>query len=336
MRISQPPLLHGGNLGAAVALFPGAPKPFIDLSTGINPFAYPLPALAPEIFARLPDPDSVERLQAAAAACYGAPSPAHVVAAPGTQSLLPHIAALLEPGRAEILGPTYGEHARVAAGAGHQVVDMPDLDRMGAAALSVVVNPNNPDGRLLAKPAMLDLGERVKAAGGILVVDEAFVDAVGEDRSVAPDVARDALIVLRSFGKFFGLAGVRLSFALASPELATRLRHALGPWAVSGPAIALATAALADRDWIDAMRGRLVAAAARLDTLLGDAGLTVVGGTPLFRLIKAARAPQLFYRLGVAGILVRHFPDQPGLLRIGLPGAEADWERLRVAFARMR
>jgi cobalamin biosynthetic protein CobC len=331
---NDPPLLHGGNLGAAAALFPDAPRPFVDLSTGINPLAYPLPTLAPAIFARLPEPDALESLQAAAARRYGAPSPAHVVAAPGTQSLLPLIAALLQPGRAAILGPTYREHARVAAAAGHRVAEVTDVGRLDAK-LSVVVNPNNPDGRLMPKAVLLDLAQRLRAEGGLLVVDEAFADVAGEDHSLAAEVARGSLVVLRSFGKFFGLAGLRLGFALASPETATRLRNALGPWAVSGPAMAIGATALADQAWIEATRVRLIAAAARLDGLLGDAGLPVAGGTPLFRLIRTARAPQVFDRLGAAGILVRRFPDQPGLLRFGLPGPEADWERLRLALARM-
>jgi cobalamin biosynthetic protein CobC len=332
---STAPVLHGGNLGIARALFPGAPEPFLDLSTGINPFPYPLPPLPPEIFARLPEPEALERLQAAAARAYGAPSPAHVVAAPGTQSLLPPIAALVRPGRAAILGPTYGEHARVAAAAGHQVDEVTDAAHVGDVALSVVVNPNNPDGRLLAKPALRELAERSKKVGGLLVIDEAFADVTGDGASYAAEVS-PRVIVLRSFGKFFGLAGVRLAFALTAPDTATRLRAVLGPWAVSGPAIAIGTAALADRAWIDETRTRLGTAASRLDALLNEAGLSPAGGTSLFRLVKAARAPQLFYRLGVAGIFVRHFPDRPGLLRFGLPGGEAEWERLRAALARMR
>src|SRR6202023_1590656 len=91
------PVEHGGDLGAARRLFPGAPEPFIDLSTGINPHPYPLPALPNEIFARLPDRTSIRQLAAVAAQAYGAPSPDHVAAAPGTQILLPHVAALVAP-----------------------------------------------------------------------------------------------------------------------------------------------------------------------------------------------------------------------------------------------
>jgi cobalamin biosynthetic protein CobC len=331
------PLMHGGNISAARILFPGAPEPFLDLSTGINPFAYPLPPLDQQIFARLPEPDAVTRLQEVAGGYYGAPSPAHVVAAPGTQSLLLPAMGLVKPSRVVTLGPTYNEHARVAAAAGHQVVEVTDPSEVGdVAGIVVLVNPNNPDGRLISKDAMLSLADRTRAAGGILVVDEAFVDAVGEEHSLASDLGRGGIVVLRSFGKFFGLAGIRLGFALASPEIAARLRAALGPWAVSGPAIAIGATALADRAWAQHTRERLAAAATRLDALLTEAGLILAGGTPLFRLVRTARAPQLFYRLGVSGILVRHFPDQPGLLRFGLPGAEPEWEKLREAFARMR
>jgi cobalamin biosynthetic protein CobC len=286
------------------------------------------------MFARLPEPSAVERLQAVAATFYGAPSPAHVVAAPGTQSLLTHVMTLVRPGRTAILGPTYNEHARVAAACGHQVEEVADVSRLGAADLAVVVNPNNPDGRLLSKEALLDLAQRLNP-GGLLVVDEAFMDTLGNADSLAGETA-PGIVVLRSFGKFFGLAGLRLGFAVASPPIATRLRATLGPWAVSGPAIAVGTAALADHAWAEAMRRRLDAAATQLDQILREAGLIAAGGTSLFRLVRTARAPQMFYRLGVAGILVRHFPEHPGLLRFGLPGSEAECEKLREAFARMR
>jgi len=321
------PLSHGGDLGAARKLFPAAPEPFIDLSTGINPFPYPLPRLAPELFARLPEPDEVERLAAVAAAAYGAP-PAHVVAAPGLQILLPMVAALAPAGRAAVLAPTFGEHARALALAGHAVREVAQPSELADADLAVVTNPNNPDGRLVAGETLLALAAAL--APRLLVIDEAFMDARPQ-ASLARETARPNLVVLRSFGKFFGLAGVRLGFALATPALAARLRAALGPWAVSGPALAIGAAALADAAWIAATRVRLAESARRLDALLADAGLDVVGGTALFRLARAAAAADLFDRLGRAGIFVRRFADQPTWLRFGLPGAQAAWARLEAA-----
>jgi cobalamin biosynthesis protein CobC len=327
------PLVHGGELAAAQRLFTDAPKPFIDLSTGINPYSYPLPQLSPDLFTRLPDPEVLAAVATIAAQRYGAPSPAHVVPAPGTQLLLPRVAALVDPGSAAILAPTYSEHARAAALAGHRVTEITSLDAAREAMLVVVTNPNNPDGRLFDKNELIALSKQLASRGGLLVVDEAFMDVGPPDASLAGEVGRNAIVVLRSFGKFFGLAGVRLGFALAAPPLATRLAATLGPWAVSGPALMLGARALADSAWIEQSRKRLTAAADRLKAVLLNAGLEIIGGTALFQLARVPVASDLFHHLGRAGILVRSFPEHPLWLRFGLPGTEAAWARLQIAMA---
>ncbi len=191
---------HGGNLAAARLLFPDAPEPFIDLSTGINPYPYPLPPLPPDLLARLPDPDAVDRLAATAAAVYGAPTADHGVAAPGTQILLPFVAALAPPGRAVVLGPTYAEHARAAALQGHAVSEVSDMAQLAGADLAIVVNPNNPDGRIVAKEALLACAAALRSRGGLLVVDEAFMDVGPFDASLAGEAGCGNIVVLRSFG----------------------------------------------------------------------------------------------------------------------------------------
>ena len=329
------PLLHGGDLSAARRRFPDAPEPFIDLSTGINPNSYPVPMLRPEIFARLPEAEAVARLTAAAVAYYGAPSAAYVVPAPGTQILLPLVAGLVRPGRAVILSPTYNEHAHCAALAGHRVTEVRDIAALGEADLAIVTNPNSPDGRVFDRDALLDVAAKLRSRGGVLVVDEAFMDVLPPSASIASEAIRN-VVVLRSFGKFFGLAGVRLGFALLDPQLAARLSASLGPWAVSGPALAIGTAALANGPWIERTRHGLKEAASRLDALFGRVGLEVIGGTALFRLVRAQAAPTLFQHLGRDGILVRSFPDNPVWLRFGLPGNEAAWGRLENALSRFR
>jgi cobalamin biosynthesis protein CobC len=331
------PLLHGGDLTAARRLFPAAPEPFIDLSTGINPHSYPLPQLPPAVFARLPEPAGLDRLAAAAARAYGAPSPDHVVPAPGTQILLPPVAALVPPGHAAVLGPTYNEHVRVAALVGHRSREVTALDRLAGVDLGVVANPNNPDGRIVTREALIACAAELRSRGGMLVIDEAFMDVAPDGASLAGDVGLGNIVVLRSFGKFFGLAGLRLGFALAATATAARLKASLGPWAVSGAAIAVGEAALQDRAWMQATRASLAREAARLDRLLTGAGLEVVGGTSLFRLVRTAAADELFHHLGFAGVLVRRFDDQPAWLRFGLPAREEEWSRLGaalVAFAR--
>jgi cobalamin biosynthesis protein CobC len=324
------PLLHGGDLDAARRQFPGAPEPFIDLSTGINPNSYPVPHLPAEVFARLPDRAATSRLAAIAATTYGAPSADHVVPAPGTQMLLPLVAGLIRPGRAAILSPTYNEHARCAALAGHSVMEVRDVGGLADADLAIVTNPNNPDGRLIGRDMLLGTAARLRPHGGILVVDEAFMDTAPSGSSLAGDVTRN-IIVLRSFGKFFGLAGIRLGFALLDRPLAVRLAAILGPWPVSGPALAIGAKALADAVWIERTRLDFVQAVRRLDSMLTQAGLDVVGGTALFRLVRTPGAHALFHHLGRAGILARIFPEHPDWLRFGVPGDEGAWRRLEIS-----
>ena len=324
---------HGGSLGRARALFPHAPEPFVDLSTGINPHPYPLFELPATALTRLPEPARTRELAAVAGRAYGAPSAAYIALAPGTQILLPRVYSLVRPGRALILGPTYAEHRRAAALAGHDAAETVDFDALAEADLAIVVNPNNPDGRVVSRAKLLDLAKALRAKGGLLVVDEAFMDVGPREESLAGDVGEGGVVVLRSFGKFFGLAGVRLGFAIASENLALRLEAEFGPWAVAGPALEYGLRALGDIRWQDAMRGKLDREAARLDALFGTFSIRVNGGTSLFRLFSLSDAPGLFETLGRRGIILRNFAERPADLRTGLPGSEEEWLRLEEGLA---
>ena len=323
--------LHGGQLSAARAAFPDAPEPWIDLSTGINPHAYPVGDLAAEVWRRLPDPAALAALERAARACYRAEPEISIVAAPGTQALIQLLPRLRPVRRVAVLGFGYQEHPDTWRAAGAEVRVAEDLDVLETADVAVVVNPNNPDGRQLAPADLIRLGARMSGRGGMLVVDEAFAEAGRPDMSVVPRLATENVLVLRSFGKFFGLAGLRLGFAIGAPALCIDLRRSLGPWAVPGPAIAIGSRALADTEWQLATRQRLAAEATRLDELLASAGFTIRGGTTLFRLVEHSGAAELFTRLGHAGILVRPFRQKPAWLRFGLPGDEPAWDRLARA-----
>ena len=199
--------------------------------------------------------------------------------------------------------------------------------------LAIVVNPNNPDGRIVGKSDLLRIADRLDQNRGVLVVDESFAD-VAPDISLAGETDRENIVVLRSFGKFYGLAGLRLGFAIASPALAGRLDAVLGPWAVAGPAIAIGQKALADSEWKRQALERLASDAKKLDELLIAAGLEIVGGTSLFRLTRSQDAGALFDRLGRAGILVRRFAEEPTWLRWGLPADDNAWQRLSAALGR--
>ncbi len=323
-------LVHGGDLADAASLFPQAPGPWIDLSTGINPWPYPVPDLPGASWTRLPGKAAEAALLRAAADAYGVPDPALLAAAPGSQILIQTLPFLRLPGTVAILSPTYGEHAPAWERAGHQVSlihTLPDPDKGPLPDVLVLVNPNNPDGRLIVPDILLRWQERLAARGGWLVVDEAFADLVPES-SLAPYAGREGLVILRSFGKFFGLAGLRLGFLAAPVSLVQALTGRLGPWAVPGPALELGAMALADRPWQDRMRGQLAQARAGLDAILAGGGREIVGGTDLYRLIRLEDAPDLFTRLGQAAIWVRRFPDRPDWLRLGLPPDVAAMERL--------
>jgi len=314
---------HGGRLSAARTAWPDAPTPWLDLSTGINSRPYPAPVLAPETWSRLPDPLALQALEQAAATAFGVADPARVVAAAGSEALIRLLPRLLTARRVAISERTYGGHAEAWRAAGVEPIALDDP----AADLRVVVNPDNPTGQALSPDQILDLTD------GPLLVDEAFVevDRTLSVAALAGAAGHERLIVLRSFGKFYGLAGARLGFLVAEPALAARVRQALSDWPVSGPAIAAGLAAYADQNWALQTRARLVDDAARLDGLLRQAGFEIVGGTPLFRLTRATDAARRFEVLAQAGILTRPFAWDDTLIRFGLPGSEQDWRRLADA-----
>lgn len=328
------PIQHGGDPAALEARFGKPSAGWLDLSTGINPVPYAVPDIPSSALAHLPRQADMDALEAAARKAYGVPADAAIVASPGTQALIQMVPTLFAPRDVTILGPTYGEHAPAWAAAGHQVQDAASLCAQAAlpAPFAVVVHPNNPDGRTQTVEGFLAFADELNELGGALVVDEAFADVTPE-LSVTPHAGVGGLIVLRSFGKFFGLAGVRLGFAVCAPDIAAQLSAKLGPWAVSGPAIWAGVHALGDAAWQDAARVRLKADARRLDALLEHAGLRIVGGTDLFRLAESDAASEIYEKLGRAGILTRPFDYNAQWLRFGLPGCDADWARLEAALA---
>ena len=322
---------HGGNSNAARALFPDAPEPWIDLSTGINPVPYPVGVIPPSAWTRLPEPAELAALEAAAGRAYGAAPLAGIVAAPGTQALIQWLPHLWPARRIGVVGFTYGEHAACWEAAGADVTPVGALPDLAAFDIGVVVNPNNPDGRIFAPGPLAETAAVLNSRGGRLIVDEAFMDVLGRDSSLVPCLPAAGAIVLRSIGKAYGLAGVRLGFAVASPTDCAMLRAALGPWSVSGPAIEVGRRALADEAWLAEARRRLDDEGNRLDRLLQHAGCKIVGITPLFRLAEHADADGLFERLCHAGILSRPFQLKPNWLRFGIPHAPEAWMRLEAA-----
>lgn len=302
---------HGGGIDAAVERWGGRRGDWLDLSTGINPRPYPVPAFGGDVWTALPDRAAFAGLEAAARDFWRVPEGAAVLAATGASALIARLPMLAPAGRVAIAGPTYNEHARAFAACGWQVGDT------GGDAV-VVVHPNNPDGRLQPVPD-----------AGLRVIDESFCDVTPEATQIARAAER-GVVVLKSFGKFWGLAGMRLGFAIGDPALLAKLEPMVGPWAVSGPALLTGTLALRDVAWAEATRARLAADAARLDAMMVRAGAAVVGGTTLFRLYDVSDAAAWQERLAKHRILGRIFPYSTRWLRLGLPDGDG-WTRLEAA-----
>ena len=327
---APPSVAHGGRLDAARRLYPDAPLPWIDLSTGVNPRAYPLPQLADEVFTRLPDDDAFAALERAARKAYGAPAGVEIIAGGGVQAFIQMLPRVFSAKRVAILGFTYAEHAVCWAASGAQVGSVETLDALANADVGVIVNPNNPDGRVVEPDDILSATAQMFQRARLLIVDESFMDFTPEF-SVAAFAHDKSLVVLRSFGKAYGLPGLRLGFALCSRARAAKLRAALGPWAVSGPALAIGARALADQAWRENAAQASARDAARLDALLTRASFQVVGGTTLFRLAAHPQASRWFAHLAARGVLTRAFAERPDWLRFGLPGNDAAWARLAGA-----
>lgn len=305
---------HGGGLDAAMARFGGQRSDWLDLSTGINPVPYPVRGLLPSDWTDLPDSAAHQSLVAAARRFWSVPDGAAILPAPGASALIARIPALAPADRVQITMPTYNEHAAAFAANGWRVVSD------GPAKARILVHPNNPDGRLWTQ---------TDATTPLTIIDESFAD-VSPDASLTRLAARPGTIVLKSFGKFWGLAGLRLGFAIAAPDTIANLSDMLGPWPVSGPALRIGAAALRDTDWTEQTRARLAADSARLDRLMQDHDAVLAGGTDLFRLYTVDHAAAWQDRLARHHIWTRVFPYSAQFLRLGLPRPDG-WDQLRSA-----
>lgn len=324
-------LFHGGDLQWAQSHFAQNEQPWMDLSTGINPFAYPIPEVSPEAWQRLPGTEAEQRLLAAARIFYGAQTSTEICAVPGSQLSIQMLPRLYASSHVGILSPTYAEHAASWKQAGHHVQEITSLEEVSERAKYViVVQPNNPDGKIYAKSDLVSLAHRLRSRNGQLIIDEAFADT-DQDCSLVGEISTTGSLILKSFGKFFGLAGLRLGFCLGPAKTINRLRLILGPWIVSGVAMEVATKALLDDLWVSQTRQRLNMASKRLETLLIKAGFNIVGKTSLFCLIQNDSADKIFHLLCTRGIHCRMFPDRSGYLRFGLPGSEDEWQRFTAA-----
>ncbi|WP_310619634.1 threonine-phosphate decarboxylase CobD [Flexibacterium corallicola] len=323
---------HGGDLSKAICQYGGTRDEWLDLSTGINPQAYPLdlslvsPSLEP-----LPEDGAHDALITAARSYYRVPSHLHITAAPGTQSLLHRLPSYFEPQPVAIFKPTYTSHAESWENAGFTVCEVTHISQVPQGCkLVVLVNPNNPDGRSYSHEEILELSKTLKQQKGLLIVDEAFAE-ITPNRSILPHVKEEPVLVLRSFGKFFGLAGLRLGFAIGHKAITDYLEHELGSWAVSGPALSIGATALADTKWQEDMLQKLEIETSAFHELLKTHGLAIKGSTSLYTLVEAEDALALHQSLAKHHIWTRVFDYNSKWIRFGLPKNEHERARVQQA-----
>ena len=305
---------HGGGLDAAIAKYGGARADWLDLSTGINPVPYPLPEFGADTWTALPDKAAFDRLYSLARHYWHVPPEAAIIGATGASAIIAALPRLITPAQVSIPGPTYNEHGAAFQAAGWTLSQDP-------SHAIVAVHPNNPDGHLW---------QAKELDAPFVIIDESFCD-IAPTQSLIELAKRPGTVLLKSFGKFWGLAGLRLGFAIGDPDIIAKLTDLLGPWQISGPALCIGAEALSDPQWADATRARLATDAARLDDLVTASGAELLGGTTLFRLYKVKDARAAQDHLAQHHIWSRIFPYANDWLRLGLPPHDR-WDQLEAAF----
>lgn len=337
-------LNHGGRIIAVAEQYAIPEKDWLDLSTGLNPNAWPVAELPEYIWQMLPE--DADGLQAAANQYYGCE---YCLPVAGSQAVIQTLPALRTVSKVGIISPTYAEHEHNWKQAGHEVIQLSydggdaadDVDKhLEQLDVLVVINPNNPTGKIFPIETLLNWHQQLSIKGGWLIVDEAFMDVTPE-RSLLSSGIKPGLIVLRSLGKFFGLAGVRCGFVITDEALLQRIATRLGPWSLTGATRYIAKQALADTEWQNETRVQLISAGVRLQQTLKEHGLTPIGGTALFQWLTHPKAKEIYQACASQGILIRYFENKvcttsnnfehevslPGL-RFGLPAKEEQWQRL--------
>ena len=323
-------LLHGGAIDQMRIAYPNATEPWIDLSTGINPWPYPYAELSPPSLAHLPNKTMYNACRGAMAAALKV-APESLLLSPGSELLIRMLPDIIHPRRIAILSPTYGDHAKAWKRTGAEIFFTSDpLSFCDHVDAIVLCHPNNPDGRIFDLSALEIARQRLAARGGWLIIDEAYADLV-PDLSLAQRGGADGLIILRSFGKFFGLAGLRLGAMIAPVPILKTMAERLGAWPISGAALEIGAQAYADTVWQEQMRKRLSAASSAFDIALEATGLSCIGGTELFRFVETDNANEVFHRLATNGVYIRRFEGCETRLRIGLPESSMAQERLLSA-----
>ncbi len=245
---------HGGDLAYWQRKVGNDALNWLDLSSACNREPWPVPEVSTALWMALPD--QTELLEQAER--YFARRPNAIGA--GSQHIIESLPPLLrESGcltNQTVFVPRIGyqEHAFAWRKWGYDIVYYDALEELLTQhwAVAVVIQPNNPTGELASASILSQLVAHAEQQGASLVVDEAFIDATPEWSVLNHQQTKDlseSLFVMRSVGKFFGLAGARVGFVFCASKWQVALNNLLGPWPVATPSLHLVSLALADTAW---------------------------------------------------------------------------------------
>ena len=321
---------HGGDLSDAVRVNRKIKK-WIDLSTGINPNAYNDFNIDKTVYSHLPSGNQLAELMSIARGYYNLNQEIKICAYQGAQgviNILPNIVNKNIHDTIQILTPTYTEHYRVWNDHGFKIRLVTNIENeLDPSIPFVLVNPNNPDGKLFQPKYLEELWERIRKAGGFLILDESFMDGT-PDMSFRFDNCRDNVIVIRSFGKFFGLPGLRLGFVYGDNHYINKVSSLVGPWPISSSSLLIARKAMLDTVWISATITDLKMKSTALSNFLHDQKLKTVGDCYFFKTIELDNASQMHKALANHGIWTRIFNYNQKWLRMGLTKNKFEFEYL--------
>ena len=325
--ITLPP--HGGNIPWASKQFAIPENQWIDLSTGISPWHYPISTLSPRYFQQLPY--ATTQLYQAAANYYGCPAE-YLRAVPGSQYAIEQLPTLFAPQKIALPTWGYSEHQKAWQAQGSEIIhytnhsELLQLLNQQAIPYALIIRPNNPSAAFFTIEQVKQvevLLQQKYPNKHLLILDEAFIDLYPQASFIRhPPGPRT--VVLRSVGKFFGLAGIRLGFVCAQPALLQRLQAKLGQWLINGPSVGIGQQLFQDKPWAQQQRLRIRQQNKQLQQCLLQAGLPApLHSAGLFTSVfgEPEKFLQIFIQLAKAGVLVRYFPHPTqACLRFGLPG----------------
>ena len=314
---------HGGDIDLAIKKYGGEREDWIDLSTGINGTSYPWQQSIKFELRNLPSNKLLVNLERAASAAYKVAENTETAAVSGAQQIISLLPICLKSyNSVAILGPTYNEYEKAFKSSGIKAQTVSEVSKLSSSDIAIIVNPNNPTGKVIAEEILDDLSKKVR----ILIIDESFKTFSSRRIQKFENV-----IQINSLGKFFGLAGVRLGFVSGPSDFIKSVRRMLGPWPISSIAAEIGTIALNDNTWISEMEKILLEGSNVLHKACSTKNWKLVGKTNLFHTYATSSSLEVEKQFAAHYIWIRTFDYSETWVRLGIPTSKYEWTRVRQA-----